>query len=185
MLTLVAAIATVLAITYPINARQSQPLPRTNVDNHLHDIAQQLPANSGLRREILEGARGTGVRYAWMDELKKNGTKRVVVWVDITFDNRGRPRQSNVNRTEYFSRYDGGSPISDPARLKAIRDSGLEVQLDKFALGRAARGRSLDVPRPRPSPFVGGVKIELFDDPRIPAPGPMYFAAPRNGSNGR
>lgn len=124
---LVMALVTVSAVTYPMSARQTRPSARDDIDNHLHEIAHELPTDSRLRREILEGARGTGVRYAWMDEMKKSGVKRVILWVDITFDNNGRPRQSNVSRTEYFPLYDGGSPISDPPQLKAIRDSGLEA----------------------------------------------------------
>jgi ethanolamine utilization microcompartment shell protein EutL len=54
------------------------------VEKHIQQIMKELPSESLLRGLLLQGARGNGVHYAWMDELSKHGIKRVVVGVDTT-----------------------------------------------------------------------------------------------------
>jgi hypothetical protein len=178
----ITALIALLTVAFPITPGQTRPsVARADSDKHLHDIAQELPSGSLLRREILQGARGNEVRYPWMDEMAKRAVKRAVVWVDVIFDHKGRPTHTTVSRVEYFSQYDGDLPISDSAQLGVIRDSGLERQLKRIALNRAAHGSWVDVPRPTPKPFVGGVKIDLFDDEWLPVSPPIYFAhAPNN-----
>lgn len=184
LLTLFIAVITISTVAFPMSVRQLQPsAPNADVDKHLREIARQLPSDSSLKSDILAGARGSGVHYAWMDQMAKTDIKRVVVQVDIAFHHNGRPKHSSVNHVEYFSEYDGGSPLSDPARLKAIRDSGLENQLESVALERVAHGAWVDVPRPRPKPFVGGIWIEFFDDEWLAVFPSLYFA--RNSSSGR
>jgi hypothetical protein len=82
-----------------------------------------------------------------------------------------------VARTEYFAQYDKGERISDVDRLKSIRASGLEQKLTAVALQKAAHGFWVDVPRPRPRPFVGAAEIEFFDDEWVPTlNAPLYCA---------
>lgn len=171
-----------LTAAFPMSAAQAQGSVRADVDKHLHDIAQQLPSNSQLRGEILAGAHGSGTREEWMDEMARMGVKEVDVSVDITFAHNGHPKHLAVSRVQYFSQYDGASPISDAPKLEAIRDSGLEDQLKTVALERASHGSWVDVPRPRPKPFVGEVDIEFFDDEWLPVWPVLYFA--RNNSIG-
>jgi hypothetical protein len=75
----------------------------------------------------------------------------------------------SVNRTEYFTQYEGGAAISDNARLDAIRASGLEKELNNLALEKARHGFWFDLPRPKPHPFVGGTHVEFLDDEWIPS----------------
>src|SRR5258708_14045458 len=63
------------------------------VEEHIRDIVRELPADSALRRNLLQGARGNGVHYSWMDDMRKQGIKRAIVWVDIRFDSKCRPKK--------------------------------------------------------------------------------------------
>jgi len=147
------------------------------VEEHIRDIIRELPPDSELRRELLLGARGNGVHYAWMDQMRKQGIKRVVVWIDIRFNHKGRPKKMGLNRTEYFAQYEGGIPISDDARLGVTRATGLEKELTTLALERARHGSWVDVPRPRPRPFIGGTQVQFLDDEWLPAlSGAGYYA---------
>jgi len=99
------------------------------------------------------------------------------VWIDIRFSHKGRPKQMSLNHTEYFSEYQGGIPISDGTRLGAIRATSLEKALISLSLERAGHGSWVDVPRPRPRPFVGGTQTEFLDNEWLPAlSGALYYA---------
>ena len=80
----------------------------------------------------------------------------------------------NVGGAHYFSNYDGAGEISDPERLKSIRASNVAGQLNDLALKEATHGNWVDIPRPRPKPFVGGIKIEFLDDEWLPIPPALY-----------
>ena len=55
--------------------------------------------------------------------------------------------------------------------------SGLEQELHSVALEKATHGFWIDVPHPEPQPFVGGAKVEFFDDEKLPTPeAPLYCA---------
>jgi len=146
------------------------------VEEHIRDLTNELRADSGLRRELLQGARGNGLHHPWMDEMRRQGLKRVVVWVDIRFNHKGRPTRMNLSRTEYFEQYENGAPVSDIKRLEIARTSGLEEELHALALDRAKRGFWTDVPRPTPRPFIGGARVEFLDDEWLPVPSsPMFY----------
>src|SRR5947208_630379 len=91
-----------------------------------------------------------------------------VVWVSIRFNRHGKPREMNVDRTEYFAQYEKGTMVSDTDRLNAIRASGLEQKINAVALEKASNGVWVDVPRPRPKPFAGTIPIDFYDDEWIP-----------------
>jgi hypothetical protein len=164
----------ILALVLSTSGLQAGQEPSA-VDIHIQQVIEQLPSESLLRAQLLDGARGNGVRFSWMDELRKRGIKRVLVGVDITFDRHGHPKQMSLGRTEYFTQYDfGGTPSLDTELLNAIRVSGLEKQLDALAMQKAAHGHWVDVPRPRPNPFVGGTQIEFLDDEWLPVLPTIY-----------
>ena len=127
------------------------------------------------------GARGDGVRYPWMDEMRQQEIKQAVVWVDIQFDGRGKPKQMKVARTEYFAQYEGGTPISDDTRLETIRTTGLEKELTSLGLERARHGSWVDLPRPKPRSLIGGTQVQFLDDEWLPAlSGSGYYEGDRH-----
>lgn len=175
--TILALIITLVAQT---SSSQQKTPPLPEVEEHLRDIVRELPADSFLGKELLQGARGNGMHYAWMDEMRKQGVKRAVVWIDIRFHRNGRPKELNPGHTEYFTEYEGGTPISDSECLTAIRATGLERDLGAIALEKAKDGIWFDVPRPRPHPFVGGTRIEFLDDEWLPALSGALYSASKN-----
>ena len=169
-------LALIMILLPEISNLQARQTTSPSVEEHVRDVTKGLPADSGLRQELLQGARGNGLRYPWMDEMRKQGIKRVAVCIDIRFDHKGRPTRMKLSRTEYFEQYENGAPISDIKRLEIARTSGLEEKLHAIALDRAKRGFWTDVPRPTPRPFVGGTRVEFLDDEWLPVPSsPMYY----------
>jgi hypothetical protein len=172
MTTLILLIALVAQLRY-LQETAKSPV----VEAHVCDVIKELPADSELRHSLLQGARGNGVHYHWMDGMRKQGVRRAVIWVDISFDSKGRPKKMNLNRTEFFTQYEGGVPISKGTSLETIRTSGLEKELSTIALEKAKHGSWIDVPHPKPRPFVGGTQIEFLDDEWLPAlPVALYYA---------
>jgi len=156
---------------------QAQAPNSPTVEEHIRAVINELPPDSPLRRNLLQGGRGDGVHYSWMDDMRKLNIKRAVVWIDISFDRRGRPKKTTLNRIEYFAQYDGGTAISNIEQTNAIRASGLDKQLSAPALDRAAHGAWTDVPRPRPHPFAGGMQVQFLDDEWLPSlSGGLYYA---------
>ncbi len=169
----------VLMLTLGVRSVSLQAAAATNpsAEAHIHEVMNGLSRGSDLYKALSRGARGDGVHYPWMDEMKNNGIKKVKVSIDVAFDRHGRPKQMRIRSTEYFSHYDSDTPISDSERLNTIRAGGLERTLNDLALQRTAKGFWLDVPRPRPRPFVGGAQVEFLDDEWLPEPdAPMFYA---------
>ena len=156
---------------------------RPEVERHMHDLISELPANSPLRRQLENGARGDGVRYPWMDDMRQENIKRAVVWVSMHFDRHGKPKQMRVDRTDYFTQYEKGKRVLDGDRLNSIRAGGLEQKLTAVALQKSAHGFWTDVPRPRPRPFIGAAAVDLFDDEWLPTVGVLYCAGNNSISN--
>ena len=170
------ALMIIMTLVAQTTQTQVQMANSPAVEAHIRDIIKQLPVNSELRQSLLHGAYGNGVHHPWMDEMRRLGVKRAVMWIDIRFDRKGKAKQTTLNHTEYFSQYEGGTAISDENQLKAIRASGLDKDLTTFALKRAKHGFWPDLPRPRPHPFIGGAQVQLLDDEWLPGPSaPLYY----------
>lgn len=168
-----------VAICSILNVRNVQAINegQPKIEQHIQEIIMELPASSSLRHELSNGARGDGVRQAWMDDMRRQDIKRAIVWIDIRFGRHGRPTRMIPKVTQFFSDYAGGTPITDPERLKSIRSSGLGQRLESLASERTAHGVWVDIPHPTPKPFVGGTKVEFFDDEWLPTPrSPIYCA---------
>ena len=135
------------------------------------------PGTASATRQHLSGVHDDDSPKPWMNDMRHEGVKRALVWIAIDFDRQGKPKRMTVHGTEYFTTYEDDSKVSDTKRLMAIRASGLEQKLTSVALEKAARGSWTDVPHPTPRPFVGGAKVEFFDDEKIPTPKvPLYCA---------
>jgi hypothetical protein len=165
----------ICALSNSQNAQEAKP----DVEEHIRKIASELPTDSTLRRELLSGARGDGVHYAWMDTLRKADIRRVEVSIAIQYKRNGKPKKTTVVRTECFTQYENGIPILCSARFKTTGADGLEQALDNLALQRAEHGAWADVPHPHLHPFTGGIRIEFFDDEWLPTwRVPLYCAGP-------
>jgi hypothetical protein len=168
--------ALLITLTAQATHAQTEAANTAAVEDHTRDIIRGLPLDSVLRRNLLQGARGDGIHHPWMDEMRKQGIKRAVAWIDIEFDSKGRPTKISLNRTEYFGQYEDGTPISNNVRLSTIRTIGLERELDALALEKARDGFWVDLPRPKPQPFLGGTQVVFLDDEWLPVPShPSYY----------
>lgn len=175
------AVFLTLPCLFLISAAQSQRVKSAEDGGHIQQLIQQLPPNSSLRRELLAGDRGNGIRYWWMDQMRKLYIRRVLVSIDIKFDHSGRPTKLSVSRVQFFKQYSDDDEITTSKDLGRIQSSGLVKQLDALALQRAMHGAWVDLPRPRPSPFTGGARVEFFDDEWLPvASAPIYFVSGRS-----
>jgi len=144
------------------------------VRQHIRAVADTLPLNSELRGLLERGEAGDGVHHRWMDDMKKGGVNRVLVEVHFTW--RGRPVKMQIQKIIYFGSYDDQKDrIADGVKLENIRVMGLEQAVRDAALLRAAKGYWVDLPRPRPKPFLGGTWVELFDDEWLPENPPRYW----------
>lgn len=143
-------------------------------EQHIRDLIRELPADSSLRQQLVKGAHGDGVHHEWMNDMRQEGIKKAVVWVRIRFNRSGKPKQINVDRTEYFTQYEEGERFSDIERLRVIRASTLEQKLAAGALEKAEHGYWVDLPGPRPHPFTGTVPVVFYDDEWLPTTGVLY-----------
>jgi hypothetical protein len=91
------------------------------------------------------------------------------------------PEETETNesrdRTEYFTQYDKSETVLDAERLGSIHARELEQRLTAVALQKTANGYWVDVPRPRPHPFIGAAKVEFFDDEWLPVISPPIYCA--------
>src|SRR5438874_54352 len=78
-----------------VAAANSQNPPEAQVESerHINEIMRSLAADSLLRQQLMNGAHGDGVRYGWMDDMRQDGIRKVVVWVGINFGRRGRAKE--------------------------------------------------------------------------------------------
>jgi hypothetical protein len=133
-------------------------------EEHIRQVIASLPPESELRQRLERGAIGDGVRYPWMDKMRQQGVKHLLVRTEFVW--RGRPTDVRVARIVYFSKYDWDcAQINDPQRLEQIRASGLEDEI-----GRVAVQRTLETPWARDTDGHvlkakhGECTNELFDD---------------------
>jgi len=106
---------------------------------HIDSLIQLLPPDSVLRGIMERGIHGDGVHRAWMDAMKKQGIKRVLIEVHFVWKH--GPEQMEVKRLRYFASYANESDeLTDTKRLEEIRASGLEQRLKDEAIPRAERG---------------------------------------------
>lgn len=169
----------------PIDLLDDEWLPSVTYEQaqaHIRRVIASLAPDSDLRLDLKIGDRGDGINYAWMDEMRKEGIRRVEIAIDIDFHDDGRPGKMKITAVRYYTKYDpSGSQVQDPKSLERIRTSGLEEELRALALRQGEHGAWADVPRPRPDPFVGGATAVFYDDGWLPAPPyPMFTTARPN-----
>jgi hypothetical protein len=119
-----------------------------------------LPSDSILLRELRDDRRGDGVRYPWMDEMRKLGIRSVLIETRFEWDD--RPVNIRVNRTLFFASYDDKyDQIVDPEKLAKFRMSGLQGELEKEALDETAKRTGFIFEKPM-NPVHEGVGYATF-----------------------
>src|SRR6266481_4424797 len=107
-----------------------QPLPWEKHSPQM--IAALLPRSEILGRSE-KRAYSDNMHHPWMDTMRSLVVKRAIVV--LNFEWRGRPDKITTERTLYFSKYDTEcAQITDPNRLSEIHVSGIEKQLEAFAI---------------------------------------------------
>ncbi len=144
--------------------------PRDQIQN----LIDSLPSGSHLRYELSDGGHGDGTRFPWMDDMARQGVRRV--FVEGHFVWRGAAKDISVVRLIYSSRYAAEcAQITDPASLAQIRSSGLEETIRQVAIQRIARTAWSRVDFPSQIDGDHGVSYdELFDDERLPTHAPVF-----------
>ena len=154
--------------------RQQPVKPTTASEEHVRRLIQSLPVDSRVRENLEGGGRGDGVHYSWMDDLRKAGVKRVEVGLKFNVGFRipyvylGRPSNIKVDGITYYFKYDYDcAQIIDSERLEAIRSSGLEEKLKRFAIAEVKGAHWFHLDRIAGSAH-GGSTVELVDDEWVP-----------------
>ena len=136
-----------------------------------------LPPGSALRRALERGGRGDGVRYPWMDAMRREGVRRALVRTEFVWH--GKPTAVTVSQIVYSSEYDPAcAQISDPQRLSQIHESGLEAQLANAAIARTLNAHWLLIHGRRGAKHGNGF-IELLADEWLPRLPDTLFPAPK------
>jgi hypothetical protein len=161
----------------PLRAQQVAAGVSPEVNQHLLQIAESLPLDSGLRRGLENGAHGDGIHYPWMGEMKRAGIKRAKVQIRLTWF--FGPRSLKVARIMYFTGYDSPTTqVTDPQRLNFLRAGGLEKNLTEVGLQRGAHSHWFETPpfwhpaQLMPVPTM--VVVDLMDDEWLPIFPAMY-----------
>jgi len=170
-----AAVAVVVLNTLQIPA--TLPIPPAGVQEHLRQIARDLPLDSVLRHQLEDGAHGDGVAYPWMDAMKRAGVKRTAIEVNFTW-HRGL-HDLKVARVMFFTSYEGpDSQVTDPEKLNQFERDGLQATLEQVGLDRARHGWWFESPEhqhpAKRGRVAAGAVILLYDDPSLPVPPPLY-----------
>src|SRR5579872_1476575 len=154
----------------------SKPVLSAAVQEHLKEIAESLPPDSGLRYGLENGAHGDGVHRPWMDEMRQMGIKRVLVRTEFVWHK--RPVDVKATRFVYFSTYEADcGQIADPLRLSEIRSIGLEAELSNQAVQDTLQGHWLFRDHEPRHLKRGFTVVTLMDDEWVPA-SPISFSPP-------
>ncbi len=142
-----------------------------------------LPDCSALRQRLVRGDVGDGIDKPYMKAMLREGVERAYIEVHGVWKH-NRPANMEVVRGLYFNKLDAPhSEITDSAKLKQLRDSGLERLLDSVVLLRINEAHLMGWHDPQPiwnlSWQLHGSKIsgsiDLFDTPWVPDSGRPVF----------
>jgi hypothetical protein len=115
-----------------LNAQEEMQAAKPAVSS----IVTGLPRCSTLRQQLVRGQIGDGIDKPFMQAMRQDGVDRAYIEIHGVWEH-DHPKNLEVARRLYFRNLDGPhSEIIDSAKLKQIKDSGLEVLLDSVALSR-------------------------------------------------
>jgi len=157
----------------PIELFDNEWLPASTYSDekaHLADVSSRLKHGSDLWLELRAGAMGDGADHEWTSKMRNVGVKSAIVVLRINFDPKGVPAQVKAGGVKYYADYENRTSIDPNSPLfRKIDDIGLEKDLSTLALDSARHGFWAELPRPVPSPFVGGAIVTFYDDPWLPS----------------
>lgn len=168
----------IVVLALSLQAAHYAPAISPQVTEHLRQVAQTLPSDGFLRKQLEEGVRGDGVHYQWMDQMKQAGVKRAEFEIRLKWFY--GPRSMEIARVMYFTNYEGSElQILDSDRIQYFQASGLEKELERVALARGSHGSWVEDP-PRQHPphlwfMPAAIKVELLDDEWLPILPPLYW----------
>lgn len=160
-----------LAIIKPAMS-QSSP----NAVQHLLD---ELPTCSVLRAELQRGEHGSGGEQPYMLKMRQLGVQRAIVELDADLHG-NRPENIRIMKHLYFRAFDGpNAQINDPSVLTAIRDNGLQAELDESARERVSSAPVFRGPDSHGTGEEASSFVEFFSDPEIPDQKVLLFPSGR------
>jgi hypothetical protein len=151
-------------------------LPDPKAEAHIQQLIASLPPNSAWRRMMSGGMRGSGIRHAWMDDMRTQGVRLAVLTFEFSWAERGTKLADwQLAEEDYFRDYDHAEAIADPRELGSIEATGLDKELKDGGLAEAKRGFWFELPREDRG--RGYRIVYLADDEWLPVNLPPTFGA--------
>jgi hypothetical protein len=148
--------------------QSSEQKPDEATQIRVAEVAASLPVDEPLRHLLEDGFRGNGIHERWMDAMKKQGVKQVLIGVKgvwyIAIGFRPDKVERVVYRTEYFR---PDSQIVDDVRLERLEKSGLQRQLETVAIEKSERALWIRIDS-NPLQQPGYAEVCLTDDEWLP-----------------
>jgi hypothetical protein len=179
------ALPCALTLVFLAGVRVQTPAPvppPADVQNHLQQIAHQLPEGSGLRVLIEAGAYGDGLVRPWMGLAKRDGVNRVEI--DVGFVWHKGMHDPKFTRVAFFAGYaPSGQQITNAQALDQFAKDGLLAEVERNALDVIQkRGMWFESPEhmhpPKKGRVHGSTAVVLYDDPWLPSPPIIFIVNP-------
>lgn len=139
-------------------------------DGGVEEVIQQLPSCSELRNSLEQGNRGSGIEQPYMEEMRREGVKRVFVEVFSTWQ-QGHVVNLKITHRLFFTKFDGpDAEVTDAAKIDEFKQRGLTAVLDKSATERVAQAHYF--PGREGPKLRNGIKlwsyVEFMSNPLLP-----------------
>jgi hypothetical protein len=133
-----AFVAFSIACSHPSETQFSKQKPDEATEKRIAEIADSLPIDDGMRRGLQTGFRGTGIHEPWMDAMKSQNVKQVLIEVKGVWYRTEGFKPDRVVRVVYLAEYfRPGSQIVERVKLDELGKSDLQNQLAAVAIQRS------------------------------------------------
>jgi hypothetical protein len=166
-----------VACSRPSAADSQKQKPDEATEKRLAEIAASLPVDEPVRQLLEDGFRANGIHKQWMDAMKGQGVKQVLIDVKGTWYMKIGFRPDKVVRVVYRTEYSSpGSQIVEDTRLEALQKSGLQHQLETVAIEESKQAAWMRIDY-NPVSLGGHAHVCLADDEWVPC-GPWRMDRP-------
>lgn len=150
-----------------LQPRRHRVQSTNSADTHVQEVIESLEGDNSLRFALMRGARGDGIHFAWMDQMKRFGAKQAAFQIHFERKfNRTEFKIQTITYLYHYYRYD--KHLNKPAVLRDIRASGLQNSLATEILARSpVMVDQLNFAINRSS-FCGTLFVNLLDDEALP-----------------